>query len=82
MTKNKKSNGSVLKRQLEELKSRHRKVTFHLGDTINSLHKTQDIRLLYTSDGVKEEGEVKKSLKLLAYLEDRISKYKKVNPKK
>jgi hypothetical protein len=68
------------KSQLEELNRKQRKVTYLLGEIIYKLYQSKIIRFLYTSEGAEEEKEVKKTLKLLDYICERIKKLEEVYP--
>jgi len=67
-----------MKDKVEELKRKHRKLTFLLGQLIYKLYQSQAIRFLYTSGGIKEEEEVGKMLRLLDYLNERIKKFEEI----
>lgn len=66
------------KARLDELRQKERKIVFHLGETIYKLYKNENIRFLYTSDGVDQEREVRKVLKLLDYMADRIKTFEEI----
>lgn len=61
--------------QLEELRLKKRKLVFVLGELLYALHKTQNIRFLYTSSGVPQEKEVQKLMRLIDYISGRIKKF-------
>jgi hypothetical protein len=67
-----------IKDQLQELRSKQRKLTFVLGELLYGLYKVQHIRFLYTSYGVKREREVEKILKLLNHLTNRMKKFQEL----
>lgn len=64
-----------IKGSLEELRRKKRKLVFVLGDLLYALHKTQNIRFLYTSSGVGQEEEVQKMMRLIDYISARIKKF-------
>lgn len=63
-----------MEQHLQELRQKQRKLTFLLGEKIENLYTSGLLRFLYTSDGVKDEEEVLKLLRLLGYIEERIAK--------
>lgn len=65
---------------LEDLKRKNRKVTFYLGDLIYKLYVSQSLRFFYTSEGLEQEKEVKRILRLLDYIRERIEKLEYVYP--
>ena len=67
-----------MEQSLEELAQKQKKLTFLLGEKMRELYKSSAVRFLYTSEGVSEESEVLKLIKLLDYLEDRTQIYKEL----
>lgn len=67
-----------MEQHIEELRQKQRKLTLVLGDKIYRLYRAQAIRFLYTSDGVVEEDEVNKLIRLLDYLDERIQKLEEI----
>ena len=67
---------------MEELSRKHRKLVFLLGEVLYKLYRSELVRFLYTSDGVKDEEEVDKIISLLGYLDGRIVKSGSVRDKK
>lgn len=64
--------------RVEELLEKQKKLTFVLGETLYRLYRSQAVRFLYTSDSVEEEEGVRKLVRLLEYLEDRIRKFEEI----
>lgn len=67
-----------MEQSMEELVQKQKKLTFLLGEKMYQLHKSLAVRFLYTSEGVSEESEVLKLLRLLDYLEDRTQIYQEL----
>lgn len=61
-----------------ELRQKQKKLTFLLGDKVRRLYKSQAVRFLYTSDGVEDEEDINKLIRLLEYLNDRIRKLEEI----
>lgn len=65
-------------RRIEEMRQKQKKLTLLLGEKVYRLYKSQGVRLLYTSEGVYEEEEVRKLVRLLDYLDERIQKFEEL----
>ena len=65
--------------QLDDLKRKNKKLKYLLGELVHKLHTEESIRFLFTSQGVNEENNVKKTLELLNYLEKRILNLEEIN---
>ncbi|MBF0521939.1 MAG: hypothetical protein HQL24_02665 [Candidatus Omnitrophica bacterium] len=63
-----------MKKQLDDLQLKKKKLLFLLGEAMSSLYKAQKLRVLYTSDAVDSEAEVLKLLRLMEHLQDKIKK--------
>jgi HEAT repeats len=64
-----------MQERIDELIRKNRKLLYRLGEKIYNLHTDQSVRFLYTSDGVSNETDVTKLLRLIEYMTDRISKF-------
>ncbi len=64
----------LMKDQVEELRRKYRKGVFVLGELIYKLYESGSVRFVYTSEGIEEEREVDKMLRLLDYMSARIAK--------
>ncbi|MBF0511515.1 MAG: HEAT repeat domain-containing protein [Candidatus Omnitrophica bacterium] len=58
--------------QLQDLKSRHRKLVFLFGEAVHQLYKSEDIRFIYSSGVGEKKEEIQKLVMLLDYLNERI----------
>ncbi|MBF0503601.1 MAG: HEAT repeat domain-containing protein [Candidatus Omnitrophica bacterium] len=59
--------------QLQELKDKHRKLVFLFGEQIHQLYKSQDINFIFSPEGRLKEKEIDRLIRLLDYLDERIS---------